>query len=58
MTIARRRLHVAAALAAALLALPLRADAGPEGDSAASTDPVSILLMIRMAPPHARPDVD
>ena len=55
MTIARRRWHVAAVLLAALLALPLRADAGVEDPSAAD---VSILLMIRMAPPHARPDVD
>ena len=58
MTIARGRLHVATALLAALIALPLRADAGLEADSAAPTDPDSILLMIRMAPPHARPDVD
>jgi subtilisin family serine protease len=58
MTIARRRLHFAAAMVAALIALPLRVDAGVEADSAASTDPASILLMIRMAPPHARPDVD
>ena len=58
MTIARRRLHFAAAMLAALLALPLCADAAAEGDSAVSTDQASILLMIRMAPPHARPDVD